>query len=186
VIPRSQQVREILDLAGEEAERLGHQYVGAEHILLGVLRAGASLAARVLRASGVDLVAARAALRRLADQGVVPRPRPSDADLLGLLGIDRDAVRRTTAQTFGPQALDEAIREATRARRGGLGRVPRTPLRGPPMLAVQALSHAHEQAKTLGAGVIGVEVLLLGVLRDARTPRPRCMHNPWTGSCTPP
>jgi Clp amino terminal domain, pathogenicity island component len=180
VIPRSQQVRGILDLAREEAERLGHQYVGAEHVLLGVLREGASGAARVLRARGVDLEAAREALRRLAERGMVPGPRPSDADLLGMLGIDLAAVRRTTEQTFSPQALDRAIREATRARRGGLGRVPRTPLCGPPMLAVQALYHAHEQAKTLGAGVVGPELLLLGVVKDARTPWPRCMNNPWT------
>jgi hypothetical protein len=54
----------------------------------------------VLRSVGVDLVVARLALRRLVDRGLVPGPRPSDAELLGSLGIDLDAVRRSTEQTL--------------------------------------------------------------------------------------
>jgi hypothetical protein len=178
VVQRSEQVRRVLDLAGDEATRLGHRYVGPEHLLLALLRDGGG-AARVMRAHGVDLEAARAALGRLAESGVVPHPRPSDAELLGTLGIDLDAIRRTTEQTFGPKALGRAIREATRARRGGVGRVPRTPLRDPPLLAVQALHHAGEQARALGHGEVGPELLLLGVVQDAQTRWPRCMNNRW-------
>jgi hypothetical protein len=127
----------------------------------------------------VDLAAARAELGRLADRGVVPGPRPSDAELLGSLGIDLEAVRRTTEQAFGGTALGWAIREATRARRGGVGRVPRTPLRDPPMLISQVLVHAGEQARALGVGVIGPELLLWGVVTDVQTPWPRCMNNRW-------
>ncbi|HEV3497399.1 MAG TPA: Clp protease N-terminal domain-containing protein, partial [Actinomycetes bacterium] len=76
----------VLDLAREEAERVGDRYLGPEHVLLGVLAEGHSRAARVLRAAGVELTAARAARARLADQGGVPAPRPSDAELLGALG----------------------------------------------------------------------------------------------------
>jgi hypothetical protein len=76
----------------------------------------------VLRSYGVDLVAARLALRRLADRGLVPGPRPSDAELLGSLGIDLDGVRRSTEQAFGSKAVAWAVREATRARRRGVGR----------------------------------------------------------------
>jgi Clp amino terminal domain, pathogenicity island component len=111
---------------------------------------------------------------------VVPGPRPSDAELLGSLGIDLAAIRRTTEQTFGHKALGWAIREATRARRGGVGRVPRTPLRDPPMLITQVLYHAGQQARALGIGVIGPELLLLGVVIDIQTPWPRCMNNRWT------
>jgi hypothetical protein len=39
--------------------------------------------------------------------------------------------------------------------------------------------HAGEQARALGAGVIGPEVLLLGVVTDIQTPWPRCMNNRW-------
>jgi Clp amino terminal domain, pathogenicity island component len=144
-----------------------------------VLRDGASGASRVLEAHGVDLAAARAALGGLVDRGVVPGPRPSDAELLGSLGIDLEAIRRTTEQAFGHRAVGWAIREATRARRRGVGRVPRTPLREPPLLISQALYHAGEQAKALGIGTVGPELLLLGVVTDIQTPWPRCMNNRW-------
>jgi hypothetical protein len=179
VAQRSQQADRVLDLAGKEAERFGHRYLGPEHLVLGVLRDGRSGATRVLEAHGVDLPAAREALGRLADRGVVPGPRPSDAELLGSLGVDLDAIRRTTEQTFGYKAVGWAIREATRARRRGVGRVPRTPLRDPPMLISQVLVHAGEQARALDLEVIGPELLLLGVVRDIRTPWPRCMNNRW-------
>ena len=177
---RSEHAQRVLDLAREEAEGFGHRYLGPEHLVLGVLRDGDSGASRVLEANGMSLAAARVALRRLADRGLVPGPRPSDAELLGLLGIDLDAIRRATEQAFGGKALGWAIREATRARRRGVGRVPRTPLRDPPMLIGQVLVHAGDQASALGIGVIGPELLLLGVVTDIQTPWPRCMNNRWT------
>ncbi|HEV8652284.1 MAG TPA: Clp protease N-terminal domain-containing protein [Actinomycetes bacterium] len=179
MIGRSAYVRQVVELAGEEASRFGHRYVGPEHLLLGMLREDGSGAARILRTQGVDLEAARAALGRLAEQGVVPGPRPSDAELLGGLGIDLEALRRTTERAFGAQALGWAIREATRARRRGVGRVARTPLQDPPVLAVQALTLARERAKKLGHRYVGSELLLLGVLEDLTTRPPRCMSNPW-------
>jgi hypothetical protein len=45
--------RETLDRAGEEARRLGHDYVGTEHLLLALLSAEGSVAADVLRAVGI-------------------------------------------------------------------------------------------------------------------------------------
>ena len=177
---RSEHAQRVLDLAREEAEGFGHCYLGPEHLVLGVLRDGDSGASRVLEANGMNLAAARVELRRLADRGLVPGPRPSDAELLGSLGIDLDAIRRTTEQAFGGKALGWAIREATRARRRGVGRVPRMPLRDPPMLISQVLYHAGDQARALGIEVIGPELLLLGVVKDIRTPWPRCMNNRWT------
>ena len=178
--PRSEHARRVLALARKEAERFGHRYVGPEHLVLGLLRDGGGGASRLLEANGIDLAAARAGLGRLADRGVVAGPLPSDAELLGSLGIDLEAIRRTTEQTFGHRAVGWAIREATRARRRGVGRVPRTPLRGPPMLITQALYHAGQQANALGLGAVGPELLLLGVIKDVQTPWPRCMRNRWT------
>jgi hypothetical protein len=179
VIQRGEQARRILVLARQEAEGFGHRYLGPEHLVLGALRVGGSGASRVLEAFGVTLESARAELGRLADRGVVPGPRPNDAELLGSLGIDLAAIRRTTEQSFGGKALEWAIREATRARRRGVGRVPRTPLRDPPTLIGQVLYHAGEQARALGAGEVGPELLLLGVVTDIQTPWPRCMDNRW-------
>ena len=176
---RSQHAQRVLDLARAEAERFGHRYLGPEHLVLGMLRDGGSEASRALEGHGVDLPAAREALGGLVDRGVVPGPRPNDAELLGSLGIDLAAIRRTTEQSFGHKALGWAIREATRARRHGVGRVARTPLRDPPMLISQVLVHAGQQARALGIGVIGPELLLLGVVTDIQTPWPRCMNNRW-------
>jgi hypothetical protein len=47
------------------------------------------------------------------------------------------------------------------------------------MLIGQALYHAGEQARTLGLGVVGPELLLLGVVKDIQTPWSRCMNNRW-------
>jgi ATP-dependent Clp protease ATP-binding subunit ClpA len=164
----TEQAHQVLDLAGQEAERFGHRYLGPEHVLLGLLAEGQSGAAGLLRAQGVDLAAARAALARLRDRGVVPAPRPSGAELLGSLGIDLDAVRRDTEQAFGVRAVGEATWRVTR-RRGWWGRrVVWTPLCGPPLTAKRALWLASEQA--LGHGEVRPEHLLLGVLEDARQP----------------
>jgi hypothetical protein len=179
VAQRNEQANRVLDLARAEAEGFGHRYLGPEHLVLGVLRDGVSGASRVLEAFGVDLPAARVALGRLAERGLVPGPRPSDAELLGTLGIDLETIRQSTEQAFGRTAVGRAIREATRARRGGVGRVPRTPLVDPPMLIGQVLVHAGEQVRALGAAVIGPELLLLGVVTDIQTPWPRCMDNRW-------
>jgi ATP-dependent Clp protease ATP-binding subunit ClpA len=160
----------VLDLAREEAERVGHRYLGPEHVLLGVLAEGQSQGARMLRSHGLEVAAARAALARLADRGVVPAPRPSDAQLLGTLGIDLDAVRRDSEQAFGVQAVGEATWRVTR-RRGWRGRrVVWTALCGPPFLAKRALQLAGDQAHALGHSEVRPEHLLLGVLEDARQP----------------
>jgi Clp amino terminal domain, pathogenicity island component len=47
------------------------------------------------------------------------------------------------------------------------------------MLIGQVLYHAGEQARALGAGEVGPELLLSGVVTDIRTPWPRCMNNRW-------
>jgi ATP-dependent Clp protease ATP-binding subunit ClpA len=160
----------VLDLAREEAERCGHRYLGPEHVLLGVLAEGQSGTARALRAHGLDLVAARAALARLAERGVVPAPRPSDAELLGSLGIDLDAVRRDTEQTSGVHAVGEATWRVTRRRHWWGRRVVWTPLCGPPFFAKHAVQLASELAHGMGDGEVRPEHLLLGVLGDARQP----------------
>ena len=166
----TEQAHRILDLAREEAERCGHGYLGPEHVLLGVLAEGHSGAARVLRAHGVELAEARAGLRRLAGQGVVPAPRPSDAQLLSVLGIDLDAVRHNTEQTFGSRAVGEATWRVTRRHRWRVSRVVWTPLCGPPVVAKRALQLAGEQAQTFGHDAVGPDHVLLGVLEDARQP----------------
>jgi ATPases with chaperone activity, ATP-binding subunit len=53
-MPYTPRVKKVLALAGEEAQALHHSYVGTEHLLLGLLREGEGVAARVLRSLEVD------------------------------------------------------------------------------------------------------------------------------------
>jgi len=54
-IPFTPRVKKVLALAGKEAKALSHSYVGTEHILLGLLREGEGVAARVLKSLEVDI-----------------------------------------------------------------------------------------------------------------------------------
>jgi Clp amino terminal domain, pathogenicity island component len=55
----TERARTVLSLAQEEAQQLNHNYIGTEHILLGLIREGDGLAAKVLQNLGVDLASAR-------------------------------------------------------------------------------------------------------------------------------
>jgi ATP-dependent Clp protease ATP-binding subunit ClpA len=158
----TEQAHQVLDLGRDEAERIGHRYLGPEHLLLGMLHEGTSGAARLLWTRGIALAAARGQLLALAEQGVVPAARPSDRELLGMLGVDLEEVRRTTEQTFGSTALGQAAWRVTRRRGWRAGGVVWTPLCGPPFLAKRALQLASQQASVLGHGVVGPELVLLG------------------------
>jgi ATP-dependent Clp protease ATP-binding subunit ClpC len=58
-IPYTPRVKKVLALANKEAKQLNHSYVGTEHILLGLLREGEGMAARVLTSLNVDLQTTR-------------------------------------------------------------------------------------------------------------------------------
>ena len=54
-IPFTPQAKEVLQLSLREAVQLGHNYIGTEHILLGLIREGEGVAAQVLVRLGADL-----------------------------------------------------------------------------------------------------------------------------------
>jgi ATP-dependent Clp protease ATP-binding subunit ClpC len=51
----SQRVKDVISFSREEALRLGHDYIGTEHLLLGIIREGEGMAVQVLTSLGVDL-----------------------------------------------------------------------------------------------------------------------------------
>jgi ATP-dependent Clp protease ATP-binding subunit ClpC len=67
-IPFTPQAKEVLKLALDESVQLGHSYIGTEHILLGLIREGDSVAAHVLTGLGADLDRAREQVIRLLDE----------------------------------------------------------------------------------------------------------------------
>ena len=66
-IPYTPRVKKVLDLAKREARNLNHTYIGTEHILLGLLREGDGVAARILRSLDVDIEQTRQEILRELD-----------------------------------------------------------------------------------------------------------------------
>ena len=118
----SEEARDLVVRAVEHAIRLGHRYVGPEHILLAAVSTGQPASA-VLRAHGVT--------PKLVEEGIVGLGAGAglfgglDKDALATIGIDLDAVRARIEASFGPQALARAAQAAHRDQRRRPG--PRPP-----------------------------------------------------------
>jgi ATP-dependent Clp protease ATP-binding subunit ClpC len=64
-----QRARRVVVLAKEEARMLNHNYIGTEHILLGLIREGEGIAAQVLESFGISLDAVRQQVEEIIGQG---------------------------------------------------------------------------------------------------------------------
>ena len=80
IVPTSR-VKKVIEVAFEEARRMGHNYVGTEHLLLGILVEGEGIAARVLEDMGVTLDAARAEVERELRAGFPAQPASREPGL---------------------------------------------------------------------------------------------------------
>jgi hypothetical protein len=67
-LPLSNECKRVLAYAAEEAERLSHQHIGSEHLLLGLLREEKCFAAEILQERGLELKAIREELHRTAHE----------------------------------------------------------------------------------------------------------------------
>ncbi len=89
--------KRVIELAIDEARYLGHNYIGTEHLLLGLLRGGEGVEASVLDSFGVTLERARAETTHILSQGI-SRARPartsSQTPALDQLGIDLTGAAR--------------------------------------------------------------------------------------------
>ena len=79
-IPYTPRVKKVLALAGKEAKSLTHSYVGTEHILLGLLREGEGVAARVLKNLEVDIERTRNEILKELDPNFTPQESESDSE----------------------------------------------------------------------------------------------------------
>ena len=156
-------------LAQMEARRLGHHYLGAEHLLVGLLLEGDNLAARVLVAHALDLETVRTEVDRLIDRGVLPGPQPSDGELLATLGVDLEAVHGRLQESFGDHAYWEAAQRVRRRPSQPVTHTPHIRTDPSPLLCGRALGFAAHEAIARDQEV-GPEHLLLGLLRDAEDP----------------
>ncbi len=65
----TERAQQVLVLAQEEAKRLNHNFIGTEHLLLGLGREGSGIAARALQNMGVDLSRVRQEVERITPKG---------------------------------------------------------------------------------------------------------------------
>jgi ATP-dependent Clp protease ATP-binding subunit ClpC len=71
--------RKVFALANQEAMRFSHEYIGTEHILLGLMKEGSGVGANVLKSLGVDMAKVRLEVEKLVKSGpdpVAPGRRP--------------------------------------------------------------------------------------------------------------
>lgn len=103
----TERARKVLSLAQEEAQRFQHNYIGTEHLLLGLVRESEGVAARVLLNLGVDLNKVRSAVEHIIGRG--------DRIVLGQIGLTPrakkvielaiDEARRLNHQYIGTEHL---------------------------------------------------------------------------------
>ncbi len=88
----SQRVKDVLIFSREEAVRLGNDYIGLEHLLLGIIREGEGLAIKILNTLGVDLNEVR---RKIESAVASNKEKPANPDNLPLIKQSERALKIT-------------------------------------------------------------------------------------------
>lgn len=99
-IPRTPALTRALECAAVEAKNLGHNYIGTEHLFLGLLAYRDGVASQVLASLDITLERAKAAMQKMFDQEPAPSPQPpepkfpADPNIALMKKIVRDQHRR--------------------------------------------------------------------------------------------
>ena len=159
----TERARKVLSLAQEEAQRFQHNYIGTEHLLLGLVREGEGVAAKVLRNLGVELQIVRDSVEFiigrgdrivLGEIGLTPRAKKvielavdearrmnhhyigTEHLLLGLLR-EGDGIGTGVLESLGVN-LEKARRETLAVLSGSSSALRATPVPSPPVPAEAA------------------------------------------------
>ena len=98
-IPFTPRAKRVLELSLEEARQLGHNYIGTEHLLLGLIREGEGVAARVLENLGVDLAKVRTQVIRMLGE---------TAEVTAGGGGGKGSTKTPTLDEFGSNLTQQA------------------------------------------------------------------------------
>jgi ATP-dependent Clp protease ATP-binding subunit ClpC len=100
----SQRVKDVLIYSREEAQRLGNDYIGLEHLMLGIIREGSGLAIKILRNLQMDVPELK---KRLESSIVKHKERPPDAENLPLIKQAERALKITylEAKVFSSELI---------------------------------------------------------------------------------
>src|SRR6267378_4450684 len=114
-VPYTPRVKKVLALAGKEAKALNHSYVGTEHILLGLLREGEGVAARVLKTLELDIERTRNEILKELDPNFTPsesdqegEPAKKDVKTPALRAFGRDLTELAKKGELDPVLIGEA------------------------------------------------------------------------------
>ncbi|HVR35187.1 MAG TPA: ATP-dependent Clp protease ATP-binding subunit [Methylomirabilota bacterium] len=106
-IPYTPRVKKVLALAAKEAKALNHTYVGTEHILLGLLREGEGVAARVLKNLDVDIEQTRQEILKELDPNFSAQDEPG-AESVEKVPERKGEVKTPALKAFGRDLTDIA------------------------------------------------------------------------------
>jgi ATP-dependent Clp protease ATP-binding subunit ClpA len=174
--------RAVVVTAQEEARRLGHKYIGTEHVLAALLSDADGPVARALAGDGVDAAFVRGDIARRVgphppDLTGPPADRDrEDAEALKAIGIDLDQVRRAIEATFGAGALHLTREGASRKKglfgrfSGGGGHIPFTNRNK------KVLELSLREALRLDQKFIAPEHIMLGLLREGEGLAAQILH----------
>ena len=108
-VPYTPRVKKVLALAGKEAKSLNHSYVGTEHILLGLLREGEGVAARVLKSLDIDVERCRNEILSELDPNFSSSEEPEASVVGSGASEDKSKDQKTPAlKAFGRDLTDIA------------------------------------------------------------------------------
>jgi len=161
--------REVVINSQQEARRLGHPFIGTEHVLLGLIHDPGSATTRLLSPHGLDPATVGADIQRLVGDKFEPDLSFTDADAedaaaLKAIGIDLAKVRAAIEESFGAGSLQLPPREPRRrglfGRRTGGGHIPFS------ARAKKVLELSLREAIRLHHNFIAPEHIMLGLLRE--------------------
>src|ERR687889_668117 len=147
--------RRVVVLAQEEARLLNHNYIGTEHILLGLIHEGEGVAAKALTQLGVSLEAVRAQVTELILLGLLREGQGVGAQVLVKLGAGRDQVRQAVVQLLAGYAGGRPPEQAAAA-----SRPPVAPVAGGP--GVYAQRGPPPAGPVVAPALVMVEIELAG------------------------
>ena len=109
-IPYTPRVKKVLNLAAKEAKQLAHTYVGTEHILLGLLREGDGVAAKVLKTLDIDIEQTRQEVLRELDPNFQGGEEFAGAEMAEKTGDKKGDVKTPALRAFGRDLTEIAAK----------------------------------------------------------------------------
>ncbi len=97
-IPFTPRAKRVLELSWDEARQLGHNYIGTEHLLLGLIREGEGVAARVLENLGIDLNKVRSNVIKMLGEA---KPQTSSSSSSSSTGSSGGKTKTPSLDEFG-------------------------------------------------------------------------------------